>query len=114
MNKKITAVLVLTMLMSVSAFAQKTPPAEIEGLLKKHICLACHKEDARLVGPAYEEVAKKKYSVDEMVELIYAPKPEHWPGYPAMAAMKQVPKDDATKIAKWINSLAKSDKKKKA
>jgi cytochrome c len=114
MNKKITAVLVLSMLVGASAFAQKTPPAEVEALLKKHICLACHKVDARLVGPAYEEVAKKKYSVEEMVELIYTPKPEHWPGYPAMAAMKQVPKDDATKIAKWINSLAKESKKKKA
>ncbi len=111
MNKKIASVFVFTLLMSVSAFAQKTAPADIEPLLKKHICLVCHKIDARLVGPAYEEVAKKKYTAEEIVELIYNPKPEHWAGYPAMAAMKQVPKDDALKIAKWINTLAGSPKK---
>jgi cytochrome c len=39
--------------------------------------------------------------------LIANPKPSNWPGYPPMAAMKNVPKDDAIKIATWINSLRK-------
>lgn len=98
------------------ANAQTEPPAEIQALLQKHICLTCHKVDQRLVGPAYKDVAKKKYTPEQIVELIYKPKPEHWPGYPAMAPMTQVPKDDALKIAKWINSLngpaAKGGKKK--
>lgn len=98
------------------ANAQTEPPAEIQALLQKHICLTCHKVDQRLVGPAYKDVAKKKYTPEKIVELIYKPQPANWPGYPAMAPMTQVPKEDALKIAKWINSLngpaAKGGKKK--
>ncbi len=83
-----------------------TVPADISALLSKYTCLACHKADAKLVGPAYVDVAKRKYKPEQIVELIYNPKPEHWPGYPPMAPMKQVPKEDALKIAKWINTLA--------
>jgi cytochrome c len=91
--------------------AQTTPPADVDALLKKHICLTCHKVDQKLVGPAYTEVAKKKYTPEQMVELIYKPKPTNWPGYPPMAPMTQVPKEDALKIATWIASLAPKKKK---
>ena len=80
-------------------------PADIKPLMQKYTCFACHKVDARLVGPAYKDVAKKKYSVDKIVSLIANPVPSNWPGYPPMAPMKNVPKEDAVKIAKWINSL---------
>lgn len=86
------------------------PPKEINDLLSKYTCLACHKADAKLVGPAYVDVAKKKYTNDKIVELIYKPQPSNWPGYPPMAPMTQVPKADAQKIAAWINSLNKSAK----
>ena len=89
------------------------PPKEINDLLSKYTCLACHKTDARLVGPAYQDVAKRKYTKEKIVELIYKPKPDNWPGYPPMAAMTQVPKADALKIAVWINSLNKSATKAK-
>ncbi len=84
---------------------QKPVPADIAALLNKNTCSACHKPYDRLVGPAYSEVAKKKYSVAQIVELVYSPKPEHWPGYPPMAPMTQVPKDEVEKLGKWINSL---------
>jgi cytochrome c len=90
--------------LSVSAQAQDAP-ADMLALMNKYTCSACHKPNARQVGPAYVDVAKKKYTNDQIVELIYAPVPSHWPGYPPMAAMKQVPKDDALKLAVWINSL---------
>ncbi len=80
-------------------------PADIKKLMTKYTCIACHKVDARLVGPAYTEVAKKGYSVSKIVYLIANPQPSNWPGYPPMAALKNVPKEDAIKIAKWINSL---------
>jgi cytochrome c len=54
-----------------------------------------------------------KYTSARIVELIAAPKPEHWPGYPPMAALK-VPAEDATKIADWIVSLAPKKKAKKS
>lgn len=84
---------------------QKPVPADIAALLNKNTCSACHKPYDRLVGPAYSEVAKKKYSIAQIVELVYNPKPEHWPGYPPMAPMTQVPKDEVEKLGKWINSL---------
>lgn len=84
---------------------QKPIPADIAALLNKNTCSACHKPYDRLVGPAYSEVAKKNYSVAKIVELVYNPKPENWPGYPPMIAMSQVPKAEVEKLAKWINSL---------
>lgn len=86
-------------------------PEEMNTLMSKYTCIACHRPNQRLVGPAYAEVAKKKYTNAQIVELIYKPVPSHWPGYPPMAAMTQVPKDDALKLAVWINSLDKTAKK---
>ncbi len=80
--------------------------AEIQPLLVKNTCTACHQQNKRQVGPAFAEVAKRKYSDEKIVQLIYAPQPENWPEYATpMAAMPQVPKDEALKIARWINSL---------
>lgn len=95
-----------------SAQSKNDPPAEIQALLQKNICLTCHKVNERLVGPAYTDVAKKKYKPEQIVALIYKPEPSHWPGYPPMAPMTQVPKDEAMKIAKWIVSLNGTAKKK--
>ena len=81
---------------------------EIKGLLTKNTCLACHNTEKRQVGPAFKEVAAKKYTIEEMVSLIYNPKPEHWPDYATpMPPMTNVPKEEVIKIAKWINSLNK-------
>ena len=80
---------------------------EVKGLLSRHTCLACHQTNKRQVGPAYADVAKRKYTNDQIVELIYNPKPQNWPDYAVeMPPMPQVPKADALKIAAWINSLA--------
>lgn len=84
---------------------RKAVPAEVSALLNKHACLACHNPYDKVIGPAYAEVAKKNYSVDQIVELVHAPKPEHWPGYPPMAPMSHVPKADIAIIATWINTL---------
>ena len=117
---KAIAISLLTTAALFNATAQTTPkqtktknqpvtiPGEISTLLTKHTCLACHKPEQRLVGPAYTEVAKKKYTNEQIVELIHKPVPANWPGYPPMAALPNVPKEDALKIAGWINSLAKA------
>lgn len=92
-----------------AAAAKKAPTwEEVKPLLAKNTCLACHATDKKVVGPSYIDVAKRKYSNEKIVELIYAPKPENWPDYSTpMAPMPQVSKGDALKIAAWINSLAK-------
>ncbi|KAB7732407.1 hypothetical protein F5984_00105 [Rudanella paleaurantiibacter] len=80
---------------------------EVKGLLARHTCLACHNTEKRQVGPAYRAVAKRGYTNDQIVDLIYNPKPQNWPDYATeMPPMPQVPKADAQKIAAWINSLA--------
>jgi cytochrome c551/c552 len=86
----------------------KAPTYEqVKGLLTRHTCSACHQAEKRQVGPAFADVAKRKYTNDQIVELIYNPKPQHWPEYATeMPPMPQVPKADALKIAAWINSLA--------
>lgn len=78
----------------------------IKPLLTKYTCTSCHQRDARQVGPPFAEVAKRGYSNEEMVELIYNPDKSNWPDYAtAMPPMTIVPKEDALKIADWINSL---------
>jgi cytochrome c551/c552 len=80
----------------------------VKPLLEKNTCLACHAAEKKVVGPSYTDVAKRKYSNEKIVDLIYHPKPENWPDYATpMPPMPQVTKEDATKIASWINSLAK-------
>jgi cytochrome c551/c552 len=79
---------------------------EIKALLTKNTCTACHQKDKKQVGPAYTDVAKRNYTPEKIVELIYNPKPENWPDYATpMPAMPQVPREEALKIARWINSL---------
>ncbi|KAA6441725.1 hypothetical protein FEM33_00175 [Dyadobacter flavalbus] len=84
---------------------RKPIPADVSALLNKHACLACHQAYDKVIGPPYAEVAKRKYTAEQIVELVHAPKPEHWPGYPPMAPFPQVPKAEIVVIANWINSL---------
>jgi cytochrome c551/c552 len=78
----------------------------VKPLLIKYTCNACHNADKRQVGPAFKDVAKRKYSNDKIISLIHNPQPQNWPGYATeMPPMPQVPKEDARKIAAWINSL---------
>lgn len=88
------------------AVAKAPTYEEVKGLLSRHTCLACHNTDKRQVGPAYRAVAQRGYTNDQIVDLIYNPKPQNWPDYATeMPPMPQVPKADAQKIAAWINSL---------
>ena len=82
---------------------------QVKGLLTRHTCSACHQANKRQVGPAFADVAKRKYTNEQIVKLIYNPQPQNWPEYATeMPPMPQVPKADALKIAAWINSLAPS------
>ena len=90
----------------VAAPAKAASYTEIEPLLVKNTCVACHQPNKRQVGPAYADIAKRKYSNDRIIQLIYNPEPKNWPEHETpMAPMPQVPKDEALKIASWINSL---------
>ena len=115
--KKLLGILIASASLAVASIDAKAQastadiPADMNALMSKYTCIACHRPNQRLVGPAYADVAKKNYSDEEIVNLIYNPIPAHWPGYPPMAPMKQVPKEDAIKLAVWINSLDGDAKK---
>jgi cytochrome c551/c552/glucose/arabinose dehydrogenase len=84
--------------------------ASVKPLLIKNTCVACHNETKRQVGPAFVDIAKRKYSVNQIIKLIYNPQKANWPDYETqMPPMPQVPKAEAQKIAAWIKSLEKSD-----
>lgn len=87
--------------------ADEVPSLEvINALLAKNTCTACHQVNKKQVGPSYADIAKRKYTNEQIVELIYYPKPENWPEYATpMAPMPHVPRDEALKIAAYINSL---------
>ncbi len=83
---------------------------EIMPILQSNTCIACHQVNKKQVGPAYTEIAKRKYSNERIVQLIYNPEPSNWPDYATpMAPMPQVKREDALKIAAWINSLRSGD-----
>ena len=86
--------------------AKTTSYAQVQQLLQKNTCLTCHNPNTKLIGPSYKEIAKQKYSVAKIVQLIQKPNPENWPGYATrMPPMAHVPKAELTKIAEWIKSL---------
>jgi cytochrome c551/c552 len=88
---------------------------EVAPLLSKNTCTSCHQANKRQVGPAFAEVAKRHYTNEQLVDLIYNPKPQNWPDYSTeMPPMPQVPKEEALKIAAWINSLAPATTQKNA
>ena len=81
---------------------------QVKPLLIRNTCVACHNPNKKLVGPGFNEIAKRKYSVDKILQLIKIPQPQNWPEYATpMAPMPQVSESDARKIATWINSLDK-------
>ena len=86
--------------------AEVVVPADINDLLSKNTCLTCHNANEKVVGPAYVEIAKRNYTAEQIVELIYKPKPSNWPDYQTpMVGLPNVPKEEALKIANWIISL---------
>ena len=99
--QRITAALALTALFSAPAFASLD-------LAKKNACMACHAVDKKLVGPAYQDVAKKYAgkSADELVKSIKAGGSGKWGPVP-MPAQTALSDADAKTLATWILGGAK-------
>jgi cytochrome c551/c552 len=78
----------------------------VKGLLVNYTCTACHNAKNKQIGPAYTDIAKRQYANEKIVDLIHNPQPQNWPDFEtAMPPMPQVTREDALKIAAWINSL---------
>lgn len=91
--------------------AKKASAADIDAgkaLISKSDCLACHKVDGPLVGPAYNAVAKKypatEANYDKLAKKIIEGGSGNW-GTMAMSPHPTLSAADAKKMAQYILSL---------
>ncbi len=95
-----------------AAIAASSTPAspESEGLklIEGADCLACHKTDAKLVGPSYQDVAAKytDADIDLLATKIIEGGKGVWGEIP-MTAHAGMSKENAQKMVKYILSLKK-------
>lgn len=82
--------------------------AEGKTLVDGADCLSCHKIDSKLVGPAYQDVAKKytDADVDHLAQKVIDGGKGVWGDIP-MTAHAGLSKDNAKKMVKYILSLKK-------
>jgi len=88
-----------------------TPSAPGAQLIAKFDCLTCHKEQQKIVGPAYADVAEKYRSapagiVDTLANKVIKGGSGHW-GTTPMTPHPAVSMDDAKTMVKYILSLKK-------
>ncbi|MFZ6771384.1 c-type cytochrome [Undibacterium sp. SXout7W] len=91
----------LVMLASGSAMANAD-------LAKAKNCMACHSVDAKVVGPAYKDVAKKyagdKTAEAKLVQKVMKGGSGSWGAIP-MPANPQVTEAEAKTLVKWVLAL---------
>lgn len=56
-------------LVMIGATAQAAPD-EIQSILQKNACLACHAVDKPMIGPAYRDVAEKHADDDDAAKVL--------------------------------------------
>ncbi|MFA6945939.1 MAG: c-type cytochrome [Pedobacter sp.] len=82
--------------------------AKGEQLIGKSDCLTCHKVDAKIVGPAYIDVANKYEATDANIEMlagkIISGGSGSWGEIP-MAPHPAITTDDAKEMVKYILAL---------
>lgn len=85
-----------------------TPEAEGKELLEGMDCLSCHKVDAKLVGPSYQDVATKytEADIDMLAQKIIDGGKGNWGDIP-MTPHSGMSKENAQKMIKYILSLKK-------
>lgn len=87
-----------------AGFVQASPE-----LAAKNNCVACHQIDAKLVGPAFKEVAAKyagqEDEVGYLASKIKGGSTGVWGQIPIMPPNVNVSDDDAKALAEWITTL---------
>ena len=101
-----------------NATVEPSAPAEAPAVAKKDgkalieasDCRTCHKDDAKLIGPAYQEVAKKyennEANVKMLAEKIIKGGQGNWGEIP-MAGHPNVSEEDASAMVEYILSMKK-------
>ncbi|MDP3708935.1 MAG: c-type cytochrome [Polaromonas sp.] len=79
-------------------------------MAKKNACMACHAVDKKLVGPSYQDIAKKYGSQNDaeasLVKSIKAGGSGKWGPIP-MPAQAALSEADAKTLAAWVLAGAK-------
>jgi len=103
-------VLMLTIALAGSMLVAGQANAEdAKALAQKSGCLACHSVDAKVLGPAYKDVAAKykgdKGAEAKLVAKVKAGGSGVWGPMPMPANSPQVKDEDIKTIVHWILSL---------
>ena len=100
----------LNILLALAALGAVGPAVANQQLAQKNSCLACHAVDKKLVGPAYQDVAKKyagqTEAVAKLTESIRKGGSGKWGQIP-MPAQPNLSEADARTLAEWVLSGAK-------
>ncbi len=95
--------------LAVSVVATPAAWANLD-LAKKNACMACHAVDKKLVGPSYQDIAKKyagdKDAVAKLTESIKKGGSGKWGPVP-MPAQPNLSDADAKILAAWVAGGAK-------
>ncbi len=102
--------LIATALVAATALIATNAMANAD-LAKKSNCLACHTVDKKLVGPAYQDVAKKyagdKGAEAKLIEKVKKGGSGVWGTIPMPPNSPTVKDEDIKTLVRWILSGAK-------
>ena len=86
------------------------PKKDGQALINSSDCRTCHKDDSKLIGPAYQDVAKKyennAANVKMLTEKIINGGQGNWGEIP-MAGHPNLTQDDASAMVEYILSMKK-------
>lgn len=104
-QRKVMKRLAMTLSVLAAVCAASTPAMANEALMKAKGCVACHKIDAKVIGPSYKDVAAKYTAadVDKLAEKVQKGGKGVWGAIP-MAPNKVTP-EEAKQLVTWILSL---------
>ena len=93
---------------ALAAVTMSAPALADEAMAKAKNCMACHATDKKLVGPSYQDIAKKYTAADEakLVEKVKKGGSGAWGAIPMppQAALKD---EDVKTLVKWVLAGAK-------
>ncbi len=107
MNKRLIAVVAAAGVMFGAQANAAPDAAKAKQLAQKYNCLACHATDKKLVGPAYQDVAKKykgdKSAEEKLIGKVKGGGSGVWGAIPMPP--NNVPDGDVKTLVEWILSL---------
>lgn len=99
MKSSVVALAVASLLVAGSAFAN-----DGEKLAEDKKCTTCHKQDTKLVGPSYKDIAQGEgVTAERLAKSILEGSKDQWGAIPM--AKQEVTAEEAQALAEWIMTL---------